>query len=375
MVYALTYKPVQRLPNPMVSINPLKRGTGRIVSLQDRVDQLNKSAVWKKVVREWRSINKNLDSLRLPRISMERLGSLWIDEDIQRPMDELHCAKIADPSIYDPALMQCVQCIKTTSGIFISIDTQHTAAAFAALIDAGLMTGTTDWREIEFPFQYIETDNLAFARKAFGILNGKGKKRQSAYMQLRTSVFCIRIDGNRSDSYDVEVENKVKIAENNHCYPIEEKSRLSQHPGTFANIATFLTLNDNEVEIACKWHNTYFHYEPLHVSLFFIFKDICRSFKNFKVTITPKLLEDLAALVQDRFGDLQQYQESVTEAHRKWSTQRYGQADNWKDHAYACALLQLYVKLGGTEHIPAILLDQFDGIVDFFDDEITTVGG
>lgn len=374
MVYALTYKPVQHLPNPMESLNPLKKGTGRTVSLQDRVDTLNKSSVWKKTVREWRSLDKQVDNLRLPKVSMEKLGLLWVAEDIQRPILVKHCAiTIGSASNFDPALLQTIQCIKTSEGKFISIDSQHTAATIAALIDAGFLTGVSDWREFEFPFQYIETDQLSYARRAFGKLNGKGKKPQSQYQQLRNSVFIVRIDNDRSDPKDEEIERKVLIAENHHCYPVEKDSLLNQHPGTFSNISTFTHLNENEIEIACKWHNTYFHYASVHVSLFFIFRDLVREFAPAKIKITEKLLEDLAALVQDRFANLQQFQESVTEAHRRWSEQRHGYVANWNDDAYACSLLQLYIKLGGQEKVAPTLLDRFDDLIEFFDNEITTI--
>jgi len=48
MTFTLKYEAVRRIPNPMVKINPMKNGTGKIVNLQDRVDKLNKNAAWKK---------------------------------------------------------------------------------------------------------------------------------------------------------------------------------------------------------------------------------------------------------------------------------------------------------------------------------------
>jgi hypothetical protein len=181
MAFSFTYSEVIRKPNPMTTINPLKRGKGRTVNLQDRVDKLNKSAAWKKTIKAWQSEGKLFDMDRFPKVSMEVLGVLDIDEDIQRELDEKHCAnKIANPSLFDPALLQPVICIKTSTEHYISIDTQHTVSTVAALIDAGLVPGITDWREFKFPFIYIETDNLAYARKAFGILNGKGKKASTS---------------------------------------------------------------------------------------------------------------------------------------------------------------------------------------------------
>ena len=374
MSFKFKYVLVTKKPNPMIKINPLKRGSGKIVSLQDRVDTLNKSASWKSTMKRWKKKNKIVDMLRLPKVTMEKLGVLWIDEDIQRALDDKHCAKkIADPDRFDPALMQTIQCIKKSDGKFISIDTQHTASTIAGLIDAGFVPGTTDWKEFEFPFQYIETDNMAYARRAFGILNGKGKKPQSKYQELRTSVFVVRIDKDTTDSDDVNLEKKVSITEKHNCFPVEEGSGLLQYPGTFSNIATFKTLTDNELNLACAWHNKYFHYEGIHVSLFFIFKDLVRDFESAKLKVTPKLQEELAALIQSLFINLSQFAESCKEAHRNWSESRYGYPTTWSDDVYSVALIQLYQKFGGKERVPLSIIDRFDDLVEFFDADLLTV--
>ena len=370
--YTLKYQDVVRKPNPMATLNPLARGTGKIVSLQDRVDTLNKSFAWQKTVKEWKSLGKTFNMDRRPKVKMVRLGDIDIDEDIQRQLDDKHCAnKIANPIVFDEALLQTLQCILPPgTGRYTNIDGQHTASTISGLIDAGLMAGYDDWRDFEVAVQYIETDNKAFARRAFSILNGCGKKKQSAYQQLRNSVFIIRIDKDTSDSEDVDIEAKVATAEKYNCYPVEVDSPLAKYPGTFTNIATFKTLNKDEIELACAWHDQYFHYEGVHVSLFFIFRDLCRDFGAAKLPVTDKLQVELAALVQTLFGNLSQFQESVTEAHRKWTIQRYGYQAAWDDDAYACALIQLYKKFGGTEKVAPTLQDRFDGLIDFFDTDI-----
>jgi len=374
MAFNLKYLEVVRKPNPMTTINPLKRGKGRTVDLQDRVDKLNKNAAWKKTIKKWTEGQKLFDLDRMPKVSMEELGMLDIDEDIQRELDEKHCAnKIANPDLFDPALLQPVICIKTSKGKYISIDTQHTVSTIAALIDAGLVPGVTNWKEFKYAFWYIETDNLAYARKAFGILNGKGKKKQSQYQQLRTSVFVVRIDKDTSDQEDVEAEQMVSIAEKHTCFPVEEDSDLLKYPGTFSNVSIFKTLSANELETACEWHNKYFHYEGIHVNLFFIYRDLCREFGAAKLPITDQLKEELAALVQCLFGNLAQFAESCKEAHRLHHKARHGYQGNWNDDAYACALVQLYCKFGGQEKIAPTLLDRFDGLVDFFDADIMSL--
>jgi len=221
MTFSFKYQDVVRKPNPMVTINPLKRGKGRTVNLQDRVDKLNKSAAWKKTIKAWKEQDKFFDLTRLPKVSMEKLGVLDIDEDIQRELDEKHCAnRIANPALFDPALLQPVICIKTELGNFISIDAQHTVSTIAGLIDAGLVPGISDWKNFEYPFTYIETSNLAYARRAFSILNGKGKKKQSQYQQLRNSVFVVRIDKDITDDDDVAIEKMVAAAEQHNCFPV-----------------------------------------------------------------------------------------------------------------------------------------------------------
>jgi hypothetical protein len=374
MTFAFKYEKVVRKKNPMVDVNPLKRGSGKIVDLQDRVDSLNKNAAWKKTVKAWRTQNKIVDLDRMPQVSMETLGSQVISEDIQRSLDEKWCAnKIANPDMFDEALLQTIQCIKTSDGKFVSIDGQHTSSTIAGLIDAGLVPGHTDWREFKFPFQYIETDNLAFARRAFGILNGKGKKRQSQYQQLRNAVYIVRIDQDRTDAEEVALEAKVSAVESHNCFPVEEDSPLLKYPGTFSNISTFKTLSTDELNSACAWHDKYFHYEGVHVNLFFIYRDMCRGFKAAKIPMTAKLQEELAALVQSLFVNLSQFSESAKEAYSRWHEARYLYKGDWHDDAYACALLQLYVKFGGAEKVPAALLDRFDDLIDFFDEDLLAV--
>ena len=368
MTFTLKYQDVVRKPNPMVTINPLKNPKIKVVGLEDRVKSLQTSAAWKKTVTEWTQTGKMFDVKRLPKVTYEELGILSFRDDVQRPIDIKHCAAIASVGGFDPALLQSIQCIKQSDGKFVCIDSQHTATVIACLIASGRMNGMSDWKKFKFPFQYIETDNISFARQAFSTLNGKGKKKQSAYQQLRNSVYIVRLDGDTSDSDAVELERKVSIAESHECFPTEVNS--TKYPGTFSNIATFNTLKDTEVDVACKWHNTYFHYESVHVSLFFIFKDISRQFASAKLLITDKLQEELAALIQSLFANLSQFQTSVKEAHTKWTVKRYGYPASWEDDAYACALLQLYKKFGGQEKIAPTLLDKFDDLIDFLDQDI-----
>jgi len=371
MSFNLTYQDVVRKPNPMVKINPMKQGSGKIVNLQDRVDKLNKNAAWKKTKKSWAEQGKVFDVSRIPRFTMEELGLLDIAEDVQRELDEKHCAnRIAPTDVFDPALLQPALCIKTSNGKYISINSQHTVSTVAALIDAGLVPGVTDWRTFKFPFYYVETDSLAFARRAFGVHNGKGSKKQSQYMQLRNAVYIVRIDKETSDADEVAKERQVSIAEQHECFPVEVGSDYTKYPGTFTNISTFENLSDEEIDMACAWHNKYFHYEGIHVSLFFIYRDLVRKFKPAKCKVTGQLEEELAALIQSLFGNLAQFAESCKAVWSSYTENKHGYKDDWNDDIYAEALLQLYKKFGGQEKLPKALLETHDDLVEFFDDDI-----
>lgn len=371
MSFDLKYEAVVKKPNPMVKINPMKHGSGKIVNLQDRVDKLNKNAAWKKTKKAWAEQGKMFDITRIPKFTMEELGLLDIAEDVQRELDEKHCAnRIAPPDVFDPALLQPALCIKTSKGKYISINSQHTVSTVAALIDAGLVPGATDWRTFKFPFYFVETDSLAFARRAFGVHNGKGSKKQSQYMQLRNAVYIVRIDKETSDADEVAKERKVSIAEKHNCFPVEVSSDYTKYPGTFTNISTFEGLSDDEIDMACAWHNKYFHYEGIHVSLFFIYRDFVRKFKPAKCKVTSQLEEELAALIQSLFGNLAQFADSCKKVWRLYTEAKFGYEDDWNDDIYAEALLQLYKRFGGTEKLPKSITETHEDLVEFFDEDI-----
>ena len=68
-----------------------------------------------------------------------------------------------------------------------------------------------------------------------------------------------------------------------------------------------------------------------------------------------------------------QFAESCKEAHRQWSEKRYGYQTSWSDDAYAVALIQLYKKFGGKERVPLSIIDRFEDLIDFLDEDLLTV--
>jgi hypothetical protein len=367
-----SYQEVIRKPNVMRTRNPLKQTTSKVVSLADRVAELNTYKDWKKLIAEYRRQGIMISPKLRPLVQMVKLGKILIDVDIQRALDRKHCTKkIAAVNVFDPRLIQVMYCIKTPKkDEYHAVDGQHTATTLAALIDAGLFEGETDWREVEVAVLYIETLSKAFARKAFALINGKGKKKISAWYDHRTKVLSVRIDGS-ADEDDVIAERKQKICEKYDCYPVdEESSHANTTAGTFTHMQAF-NLPDDILKIACKFHNDYFHYDVIDGSLWFMIDDIVKGFNAAGIKLTPEFLEELAGILQNCFAGLAEFHAAVHRAHQRWGEHYYGYKKfPWSDDAIASVLVLLYEKLGGRQRVPAHMKDRFEKILDFIDDDI-----
>ena len=363
------YEDVVRKPNIMKNLNPLRQKTSRVVALADRVMELQTYKGWQKLIAEYRKQGIQIDPKLRPLIKMVKLKLLFIDEDIQRALDSKHCTNIATIGNFNPMYLQVFYCVKLPGKEeYHSVDAQHTATLVAALIDAGVFIGETDWQEVEMPVLYIETTSKAFARKAFALINGKGKKKISAWYDHRTKVMSVRID-NSTDEDDVEAERKQSICEKYNCYPVDKESNFIGKPGTFTHMQA-VSLDDEILEMACKFHDTYFHYDEINGSLWFMIEDLFKAFKAAKIKITDKFLGELAGILQGYFAGLAGFHEAVHHAHKQWGEHTYGYEVSWQDEAIAAVLVLLYQRLGGTQRIPKPLLDRFEKILDFVADDI-----
>jgi hypothetical protein len=364
------YQDVIRKPNIMKTRNPLKQTTAKVVSLGDRLKELNTYKDWQKLVAEYRNKGILLNPRLRPLVRMVKLGKLLIDEDIQRALDAKHCTKkIAALEYFDPRLLQVIYCVKTPGKEeYHAVDGQHTATTLAALIDAGLFDGEKKWQDVEVAVLYIETTSKAFARKAFALINGRGKKKISPWYDHRTRVLSARIDDSQDDE-DQEALRKQVICESHDCYPVDTDSVFVGKPGTFTHMQA-INLDDEILELACKFHNDYFHYDPIDGSLWFMMADIARAFTAAKIDINDKFLKELAGILQGYFAGLYEFHQSVKGAHLRWGKHTYGYEVSWNDDAIAAVLVLLYKKLGGKQKIPQPLLDRFEKILDFVDDDI-----
>lgn len=364
------YDEVQRKPNIMKNRNPLKHTSAKVVPLGDRIAELQNYKEWQKLIAEYRAQGVKLSPKLRPMVKMVKLGMILIDEDIQRALDAKHCTKkIAAIGTFDPRLLQVIYCTKVPGKQeYHAVDGQHTATTLGALIAAGVFDSESDWREVEVAVLYIETNNKAFARKAFALINGKGKKKISPWYEFRTRVMSARID-NSQDEDDQEALRKQEICEKYDCYPVDTESVFVNKPGTFTHMVA-INLPDDVLEMACKFHNDYFHYDAIDGSLWFMIHDIKKSFDAAKIPVTDEFLKELAGILQGYFAGLYEFHQSVKGAHRRWGEYTYGYEVPWDDDSIAAVLVMLYKKLGGTQQVPRPLLDRFEKILDFVDDDI-----
>ena len=77
---------------------------------------------------------------------------------------------------------------------------------------------------------------------------------------------------------------------------IPEAFTFKNYPGTFPNIATFKTLGYDELELACGWHNKYFHYEPKCTLVVSMFPDMSLQIVP-KRDFTEKLQHEMAGVI------------------------------------------------------------------------------
>ena len=375
-----TYQEVVRKPKVLTARNPLAQTSSIVVDLASRVAELTTYKKWQKLMAEYKAKGVILNPKLRPMVAMVKLKWLKIDVDIQRMLDAGHCVKIGDIDRFDVRLLQVIYCIKTpgVDDDYHAVDGQHTATVIAALVAAGVFAGETDWREVEVPVLYIETTSKAFARKAFALINGKGKKKISPWYDYRSQVMSVRIDCNGNvtlaDPEDVYAYNTQLICEKYEIYPVDKESGLINFPGATTHPKVF-GLDHKILEVACKWHNDYWHFDVVDGSLWFMIEDIKRSFDAAKIKLNDKFLKELAGIIQTYFGGLHAFHEAVHGAHTRWGKHRYGYEVSWDDSSIASTLVILYQRLGGTQTIPLPLTDKFDHILDFLDDDIKSLAG
>lgn len=376
------YNEKPRRTNPLKTSYKLDSTTDKIRKLSDNVKKLENGRIFKKVKQKMEKDGIKFDSKKLPKSTMLPLGEFdkegaGISDMVQRQLDTAHCGNIMNPDSYQEELSQSIYAIKKSNGTWQCIDGQHTITVLATFVNNGLMEHDGPWQTLEHPCLYVETDDVSFALRAFSLINGKGKKAISQYKTLENSVQIVRVCGNTTDADDVKNEKRVRIAQDNDCYAVEQNTSESEDNGAFTHISSFKGLSESVIKKTTAWHNEYYHFMPIDGALWFFMPDLINTYKNNNIKLTDEFLEELAGMVDNVFGDYQIYHSKMKSAYTKFTESKHGKALNWRDDCLAIGLVQLYKRLGGEADVPQVMLDEYndftnDGtIIDHLPESVT----
>lgn len=342
----------------------------------------NSSATFRKSIQNLEKLKKKFgykegtDILKQTRVL---LTDIIVDRTIQREIDANHVANINNN--IDPKFWMPLSCFKpgkeyldnnkdnivgeidlNSNSIYVSIDGQHTVASIRSLWLANKLEGY-DPTKGEVPYiniQYIETSNVAFAREFFELVNGKGKKQLSQYDKFALSVIHYELYG-ATDKKDEKAWQKFQLMKTVGAYPIGDiHTNLQGYPGTISHFPSVNKLSVPNFKITMDWWNKFFHREPCHYALFMIMNGLVKTAKDDAYfTVTSELLDELGAMIINKFGSLNEFQELVMISYQEYLKGLTGVDKEPKiESVIVPVLLQAYNYFGGKAPITRSALVQ-----------------
>ena len=302
-----------------------------------------------------------------------RLGDYLIAEDLQRILDCNHIAKILEN--YNDTCMSILVGVMHThlkspvspnaQHTPVSADAQHTAVIAAIMVASGLWVDENgerypNWEDYEVDMWGAEASSLAEARQQFQVSNGVGKKPQGKYMKLKNAIKTIRVDKVTDTLEYVDLENRLSICESFGCLPLSDKFKNTKFSNCFSHIDGFWkTKSHKATELACQYQSKYFYNDEFHSSVWSVWRDIESYFSNANLVVSDKLMEELAALVQNVFATHYAFMQAIDEAYQKWNKICELEPKQHDEKSLAIALIQMYKWCGGTEQVPKAMLNGF----------------
>lgn len=375
--FPLTYRKPSALRGVAKIIHRLKRKKGQYteISVEERLKELfdPTNAKWDKHLKLLQKKGVKFKRSERIRFAMVKLKDIFIDDDIQRNMDPDHIVKIANIENFRVPFMSAIQGTKEVGKWrFHSTNAQHTVVLEAAYAFHGLWEGFTgDWKELEVPFLYIETDDRSTARQAFRVLNGKFSKPIGPYDHHKIEVLSYRVDGN------METENKLsaalqEICEDNGFEPIsEDDEENAGHPKAITHISAMRKYKEKPQhwEFILKTHAKYWPNIKLHGMEIDLYGFMYEYFKvKMKVDVYSKQFEKdfltpFHAIIQTGFSTPEMLSSETTNTFKRWYAKTWDttadEVDKVEAQASFVMLLKLYRQLGGTQTLPDIV-DLFD---------------
>jgi hypothetical protein len=376
--FPFTYKKPAAVKMLRKIVHRLKRKKGQYteISVQDRLTELFDpvNVKWHKHLALLQK--KGLKFKRGMRIkfAMVKLKDIFIDDDIQRDMDPDHIVKIANIENFRVPFMSAIQGTKEVGKWrFHSTNAQHTVVLEAAYAFHGLWEDYTgDWKDLEVPFLYIETDDRSMARQAFRVLNGKFSKPIGPYDHHKIEVLSYRVDGN------METENKQsatlqQICEDNGFEPIsEDDDDNAGHPKSITHISAMRKYKEKPQhwEFILKTHAKYWPNIKLHGMEIDLYGFMYDYFKvKMKVDVYSKkfqseFLDSFHAIIQTLFSTPENLSSESANTFKRWYAKTWDvSVDEAEKKVEAQAsfvlLMKMYRQLGGSQQLPDIV-DLYD---------------
>lgn len=359
-------------------IHRLKRKKGEYLefSIEDRLNDLFTNPKWQSHLKAL--TKKQQAYLRKHRIKFAyvKLRDIFIDDDIQRQLDVAHVIKIGNIKKFQVPFMSAIQGTKSSDGKFHATNAQHTVVYEAALAYHGLWEDYVgDWRDLEVPFLYIETDDRSLARRSFQVLNGKNSLPISPYDWHKLEVLCYRVDGN-TDSENVQSAKLQSICEENGFEPISEfDEENAGHPKAITHISAMRKYKDKPEhwEFILKCHAKYWPNYQLHGMEIDFYGFMYEYFKKkmnvdvYSTKFEKDFLNPVHGMIQSLFTSPENLSnESANTFKRWWSTTWQLSLDEAQNSVEAqgsfVLILKMYRLANGSHALPDIV-DLYESVI------------
>lgn len=376
--FPLTFAKPKQIKTLVKIIHRLKRVKGQYseASIEDRLKQLFDPAngSWHKHVAALKKKGIKYDRKLRLQFAMVKLRDIFIDDDIQRDLDIKHLVKIANMNRFRVEFMSAIQGVKEVGKWrFHSTNAQHTVVLEAALAYNEMWDGFDgDWRDLEVPFTYIETDDRSFARQQFDIFNGKYSKPIGPADHHRIEVLSYRVDGNM-ETENKEAHELQQICEDNGYEPLTgPDDENNGHPKAISHVSAMRKYKGkpNNWEFILKTHAKYWPNIQLHgmeIDLYGFMYDYFAV--KMKVNVYSKafekdFLDPFHAVIQTLFTTPENLSSESANTFKRWYAQTWDvtvdEAESKVDaQASFVLLMKIYRSLGGTHKLPDIV-DLYD---------------
>lgn len=376
--FPLTWKASKFTKAARTITNPLARQPGQfyVKKVSDRLKELNdpSNTSWANVVKQYKKAGTVFDLNTRPEFDWVKIADILIDEDIQREMDVKHICDIARPGNFDVKRLSPIFAVKEIGkNVFHCTDGQHTLVVTAALAQAGLWNDVDPkkWDQVEVPVFYIETDDRSFAREYFAYINGKGKKKISAFDKHKQEVLSWRLDNNQSPEYK-EAADRQTICELKNCIPLPESHEDSGLPGALTHVSGMRQQNLGTLKFIVYCHDKYWPGDVVDSGEYGFYGNLYESFEAEGISVKGKafdqFLNDMNAIVKNLFINIEGLRQTAAETYTAYTTKVYANSKAQGDDTVALAIvMKIYEQLGGTHPLSSISMLHKQGKHDITD--------